>query len=48
MGATSARHARLVLEGVERILSIELLVAAQALDLRLCVSRRAGAGRRRG
>ncbi len=35
MGATSARHARLVLEGVERILSIELLVAAQALDLRL-------------
>jgi histidine ammonia-lyase len=38
MGATSARHARLVLEGVERILSIELLVAAQALDLRLAAS----------
>ena len=35
MGATSARHARQVLEGVERILSIELLVATQALDLRL-------------
>ncbi len=34
MGATSARHARTVLQGVERILSIELLVAAQALDLR--------------
>ncbi len=38
MGATSARHARLVLEGVERILSIELLVATQALDLRLAAS----------
>ena len=48
MGATSARHARLVLEGVERILAIELLVAAQALDLRLVVSRRAVAGCRRG
>ena len=35
MGATSARHARRVLEGVERILAIELLVATQALDLRL-------------
>ncbi len=35
MGATAARHARLVLEGVERILAIETLVAAQALDLRL-------------
>jgi histidine ammonia-lyase len=38
MGATAARHARLVLEGVERILSIELLVATQALDLRLSAS----------
>jgi histidine ammonia-lyase len=38
MGATSARHARRVLEGVERILSIELLVATQALDLRLAAS----------
>ncbi len=35
MGATAARHARRVLEGVERILGIELLVATQALDLRL-------------
>jgi len=37
MGATSARHARRVLEGVERILSIELLVATQALDLRIAM-----------
>jgi len=35
MGATAARHARTVLEGVERILAIEAVVAAQALDLRL-------------
>jgi histidine ammonia-lyase len=35
MGATAARHARMVLEGVERILAIEAVVAAQALDLRL-------------
>ena len=35
MGSTAARHARQVLEGVERILAIETLVAAQALDLRL-------------
>ena len=35
MGSISARHARLVLQGVERILGIELVVAAQALDLRL-------------
>ena len=35
MGAISARHARRVLEGVQRIISIELLVATQALDLRL-------------
>jgi histidine ammonia-lyase len=35
MGASAARHARLVLEHVERILAIELLCAAQALDLRL-------------
>ena len=35
MGSISARHARAVLEGVERILAIELVVAAQALDLRL-------------
>ena len=35
MGSISARHARAVLTGVERIIAIELLVAAQALDLRL-------------
>ncbi len=35
MGAISARHARRVLEGVERILAIELLIATQALDLRM-------------
>ena len=35
MGSIAARHARQVLEHVERILSIELVVAAQALDLRL-------------
>ena len=35
MGASSARHARTVLGHVEQILAIELLCAAQALDLRL-------------
>ncbi len=35
MGSISARHARAVLSHVEQILAIELLVAAQALDLRL-------------
>ncbi len=35
MGAIAARHARQVLEHVERIVGIELLCAAQALDLRL-------------
>jgi len=34
MGATAARHARQVLDNVERILALELLVGAQALDLR--------------
>jgi histidine ammonia-lyase len=34
MGSIAARHARTVLAGVERILAIELVVAAQALDLR--------------
>jgi histidine ammonia-lyase len=38
MGSISARHARTVLEHVERILAIELLVAAQALDYRLAGS----------
>lgn len=35
MGSISARHARRVLEHVEQILAIELVVAAQALDLRI-------------
>ncbi len=34
MGATAARHARQVLDGVESIVALELLVGAQALDLR--------------
>jgi len=34
MGPIAARHARTVLEHVERILAIELLTAAQAIDLR--------------
>jgi histidine ammonia-lyase len=43
MGATAARHARDVLDNVERILALELLVGAQALDLR-----RAGVAARAG
>src|SRR5215218_4155579 len=35
MGPIAGRHARTVLEHVERILAIELLVAAEALDCRL-------------
>jgi histidine ammonia-lyase len=38
MGSVAARHARAVLGHVEHILAIELLVAAQALDLRLAGS----------
>jgi histidine ammonia-lyase len=38
MGAISARHARTVVGHVERILAIELVVAAQALELRLAES----------
>jgi len=34
MGSIAARHARAVIEGVERIIGIELIVGAQALDLR--------------
>ncbi|MDP9481743.1 MAG: histidine ammonia-lyase [Chloroflexota bacterium] len=37
MGSISARHARAVVENVERVLAIELLVAAQALDARLAL-----------
>ncbi len=35
MGSIAARHARTVIEHVERVVAIELIVAAQALDLRL-------------
>ncbi len=35
MGGIAARHARTVLDNAERVLAIELLVAAQALDARL-------------
>jgi histidine ammonia-lyase len=44
MGAAAARHARTVLGHVEQIVAIELLCAAQALDLRLA-SMGAGAPR---
>ena len=43
MGSISARHARAVVANVERILAIELLTAAQALDLRLAVDASGGA-----
>jgi histidine ammonia-lyase len=44
MGSISARHARTVLAHVEQIVAIELLVAAQALDLRLSLSEGASPG----
>jgi histidine ammonia-lyase len=44
MGSISARHARVVLGHVERIVAIELVVAAQALDLRLAGSDGAAPG----
>jgi len=47
MGAGSARHARSVLRNVERIVGIELVVAARALDLRMA-SLGGGAGARPG
>ena len=52
MGAIAARHARDVLDNVERILALELVVGAQALDLRLAVvarrPRRGGGSARAG
>lgn len=44
MGAIAGRHARDVLANVERILAIELLVGAQALDLRLAMLATAAGG----
>jgi histidine ammonia-lyase len=35
MGPIAGRHARAILEAVERVVAIELLCAARALDLRL-------------
>jgi histidine ammonia-lyase len=43
MGSIAARHARTVLENVQRIVAIELIVAAQALDLRLAGAEADGA-----
>jgi histidine ammonia-lyase len=43
MGPIAGRHARTVLDGVERIVAIELLCAARALDLRLADPALAGA-----
>jgi histidine ammonia-lyase len=46
MGSIAARHARAVVENVERIVAIELVCAAQALDFRIAASegRRPGLG----
>jgi histidine ammonia-lyase len=46
MGSIAARHARRVLEHVERIVGIELVVAAQALEERMTLlpGRQPGAG----
>jgi histidine ammonia-lyase len=44
MGAIAGRHARDVLANVERILAIELLAGAQALDLRLAAMSGAARG----
>jgi histidine ammonia-lyase len=44
MGSVAARHARTVLGHVEQIIAIELLVAAQAIDLRLAGSDGAAPG----
>jgi histidine ammonia-lyase len=43
MGSIAARHARTVLDHVERIVAVELLVATQGLDLRLGLADVAGA-----
>jgi histidine ammonia-lyase len=42
MGSIAARHAMAVVANVQRILALELLVAAQALDFRLANSAEAG------
>ena len=45
MGAIAARHARTVLEHVERIVAIELLSRAEAIDQRLALLADEAAGR---
>ena len=42
MGSIAARHAMAVVANVQRILALELVVAAQALDLRLALCAEAG------
>lgn len=44
MGPIAGRHARAVLEHVERIVGIELLCAARALELRLATLADSSAG----
>jgi histidine ammonia-lyase len=44
MGPIAGRHARPVLEHVERIVGIELLCASRALDLRLAMLAGSSAG----
>ena len=44
MGPIAGRHARTVLEHVERILAIELVCGARALDLRMAATDGAAAG----
>ena len=44
MGANAARHALEILDNVRRVLAIELLVAAQAIDLRTDGPKRLGRG----
>ena len=44
MGANAARHALEVLDNVRHVLAIELLTAAQAIDLRLDGPARLGRG----
>jgi histidine ammonia-lyase len=44
MGSISARHTRAVVENVEKVVAIELLVGAQALDARLALLPEAGPG----
>jgi histidine ammonia-lyase len=48
MGSIAARHAMAVLANVQRIVALELLVAAQALDFRLAMSAAEGPAARPG